>query len=135
MHINVRDILTEDVGYRRTYMITGEHPSFESVQLTKDIEGEVTISRLEAGLMVQGTVLVGIQLECHRCLSAFSHPVKVSFTQIYAERPAPEHEELPIQDDQIDLVPLLEQEILVSLPIKLLCRPDCPGIQDGPATV
>ena len=133
MHINVRNILAEEVGYNRTFKITDERPPSELVQLTKDLEGEITISRLETGLLAKGTVSTEIQLECHRCLSAFTRPVTVNFSQVYREQPRPEEEEQPIIDEQIDLVPPIEQEIMVHLPIKLLCRPDCPGVEDATA--
>ncbi len=127
MHIGVRDFLAEDVGYNRTFTITGERPELEGVLLTKDLEGEVTISRLDDGLLVEGSLTAEIELECHRCLRSFTRPAAVRFAQIYTERPA--DDEMPISGDQVDLAPLIEQEILVNLPIKLLCRPDCPGVE------
>ena len=36
-----------------------------------------------------------------------------------------------IVDGVIDIAPLIEQEIILNIPIKVLCRPDCPGIQDA----
>jgi hypothetical protein len=78
MHINVRDFLAESVGFSRAYKISGERPALATVVLTHDVEGDVTIARLE---------------------------------------------------DEIDLAPLMEQEIILSLPIKILDRPDCPGIE------
>ncbi|HEY6736974.1 MAG TPA: YceD family protein [Candidatus Saccharimonadia bacterium] len=137
MHINVRDFLAESVGYSRAYTISGERPQLESVVLTDDIAGEVTIAHLEGpSVLVKGHVKSGIQLECHRCLRTFSRPVEVKFKQVFAEQP--EDDDMPIIDREIDLAPLVEQEILLSLPIKILDRPDCPGIPvpDGnkPAT-
>jgi uncharacterized metal-binding protein YceD (DUF177 family) len=128
MHINVQDILAEEVGYRRTYTIANERPTFESVKLTQDLEGEITISRLETGVVVTGAVHTAIELECHRCLSTFTRQISIDFKQVYAPQPRPEEEELPIIDGAIDLLPLMEQEIVVRLPIKVLCRPDCPGV-------
>ena len=128
MHINVRDFLAETVGYNRTYTITGERPQLESVIITADVGGEITISKLEsASLLVQGRLATEVQLECHRCLRTFSRPVRVNFKQIYAEQP--EDDNLPIVGQEIDVAPLLEQEIILSLPIKILDRPDCPGLQ------
>jgi uncharacterized metal-binding protein YceD (DUF177 family) len=128
MHINVQDILAEEVGYRRTYTIASERPSLESVKLTQDLEGEITISRLETGLVVTGAIATEIELECHRCLSTFTRQMNIDFKQVYAPKPKLEEEEMPITDGAIDLLPLVEQEILVRLPIKVLCRPDCPGV-------
>jgi len=127
MHINVRDILTESVGYSRAYKIAGERPELENVQLTASIEGELTVARLEVGVLVKGKLATEIELECHRCLRTFNRPVAVSFQQIYTEQP--EDDELPIIDNEIDIAPLAEQEIILSLPIKILHDPICKGVE------
>lgn len=128
MHINVRDFLAESVGFSRAYAISGEQPELESVQLTEAINGDVTIAKLpEASVLVEGGISTAIQLECHRCLRTFTRPVSVRFKQIFAEEP--KDDDLPIVDSEIDLAPMMEQEILLSLPIKILDRPDCPGIE------
>jgi uncharacterized protein len=128
MHINVRDILAESVGHSRAYKITGERPELEGIRLTRDIEGEITISRLDTGLLVRGHISTEIELECHRCLRTFDRPVEVNFSQLFTQ--APDADEFPVEDDTIDLAPLLAQEIIVSLPIKILCKPDCKGIEN-----
>ncbi len=127
MHINVHDILAKDLGFQRSYTIHGERPVFKDVKLVADLEGQLHISRSESGLLVNGTIKTEIELECHRCLRTFHCPVTVTFSQSYRQDPG--DDDLPIVDGQIDLVPLIEQEILVSLPIKILCRPDCSGIE------
>lgn len=127
MHINVTEFLAKEVGYNRTFKISGERPDLESVKLTQDLEGELTISRLESGLMVEGRIATEIELECHRCLRTFTRPTSVKLSQLYSEQPA--DEDMPIEDGDIDVAPLIEQEILVHLPIKILCRLDCPGVE------
>ena len=132
MHVNVREFLAEDVGYRRSYAITGEEPHLEGLTLTKPINGEVSISRLEDGLLVDGAVSTELELVCDRCLRSFTRPIGVKFEQLYRDHP--DDDELPIDaHDEIDLAPVIQQELIVSLPIKLLDRPDCPGI-DGQVT-
>jgi uncharacterized metal-binding protein YceD (DUF177 family) len=130
MHINVRDILVESVGYSRSYKISGERPDLDGVRLTRDIEGEITISRLDSSLLVRGQISTEIELECHRCLSTFSRPTRVNLAQEYAEDPG--DEQMPIVDGEIDLAPLIAEEIILDIPLKVLDRPDCPGIQDAP---
>lgn len=131
MHIDVHDILVESIGHNRTYTITGEQPKFESVVLSQPIDGTVTIGHLEDGVMANGRVQTAITLECHRCLCTFDRPVSVRFSQIFAKNPDPKDDALPIIDDQIDLAPVIESEIILSLPIKVLHDPDCPGIIDA----
>jgi uncharacterized protein len=127
MHINVHEFLAEDVGYNRTFAITGERPTLNSVTLTQPVNGSITISRIDEGVLVEGDIETEIELECHRCLRTFARSVAVSFAQIFAE--APTGDDMPIIRGDLDLAPLIEQEILVNLPIKLLCRPDCPGVE------
>jgi uncharacterized metal-binding protein YceD (DUF177 family) len=127
MHINVRDFLAESVGYSQSFAISGERPNLESVVLTADIVGDITVTRLQTpSVMVKGEISTEIQLECHRCLRTFSRPVRVHFKQLFAEQP--KDDDMPIIDREIDIAPLIEQEIILSLPIKILDRPDCPGI-------
>ncbi len=129
MHINVRDIQAESVGYSRSYKVTGEHPNLEAIRLTKDIEGEITVSRLESGLLTQGRIETEVELVCDRCLRTFNRPASVTFKQMFADDPG--DDEMPIVDREIDLAPVVEQEIILSLPIKILHSPDCRGIEDA----
>ncbi|HEX3082256.1 MAG TPA: YceD family protein [Candidatus Saccharimonadia bacterium] len=128
MHINVRDILVESVGYNQAYKIAGERPELEDVRLDQDIEGEITVSRLDESLLIRGQIQTAVQLECDRCLSTFTRPMTVSLAQEFAEHP--QGDQLPIDDGEIDLAPLIGQELILSLPIKILDRPDCPGLKD-----
>jgi uncharacterized protein len=129
MHINVRDFLAESVGYNQAYKISGERPKLEGVVLTQNVEGEISVSRLDASLLVRGQMQTEVQLECHRCLRTFTRPVHFSFEQEYAKSPI--DDQLPITDGEIDLAPVIGQEILLGLPIKILDRPDCPGIPEA----
>jgi uncharacterized metal-binding protein YceD (DUF177 family) len=127
MHINVRDFLSESVGFSRAYKIAGERPKLETIQLTKDIKGELTIARLETALLVKGHIETETSQVCDRCLRTFSRPAKVKFEQLFSESPG--DDEMPIIGYEIDLAPLVEQEILLGLPIKLLHSPTCEGQQ------
>lgn len=128
MHINVRDILAEEIGFHRAFFFEGETPQMEDVDLANAISGEVKITRTDQGLAAKGQFETEIKLECHRCMRTFVQPVKRHFHQGYSEHPV--DDELPIEGSEIDLAPLLRQEILVGLPIKILCSPDCDGVAE-----
>jgi uncharacterized protein len=127
MHLNVSDLLVKELGYSHDYQIMDEHPPMLSLTLTKPVNGVVTVTKLEGdSLDVKGRVSTQLELECHRCLRSYTSATEIRFHQVFASRPA--DDELPISGDLIDLAPLIEQELIVSLPIKLLCQPDCPGV-------
>src|SRR4051794_19608998 len=115
MHINVNDLLAESVGYNRTYKISGERPELEGVQLARDLEGEIQISRLETNLLLNGRVSTAVELECHRCLSTFIRPMKFKLAQEFSESPV--DDQMLIEHDTIDIAPLVEQEIILNTPI------------------
>ena len=129
MHINVRDLLVESVGHNRTYKISGERPDLADIRLTRDIEGEIQISRLDSSLLVSGQLLTEIELECDRCLRTFTRLIRSNLHQEYSENPV--DDQMPITNETIDIAPLAEQEIILGIPIKRLCRKDCPGIEDA----
>ena len=126
MKINLSDILVQDLGYNRQFNIEGEALELSSVKLTGPVNGEFTVFRNESGLLVSGRVEADIELDCHRCLATFERHIRLGFSQPFSERPG--DDDMPIVGGEIDLAPLIEQEIILSLPIKLLCRVDCEGV-------
>lgn len=126
MRIDVRDILIEDTGFSRSFAFADERPELDNVTLTAPIDGEVTITKLEDTVQAEGRFETTIELECHRCLRTFELPVRHSFSRSYAEQPS--DDDLPIDNCEIDIAEAIRDEILVRLPLKLLCQPDCPGI-------
>jgi uncharacterized metal-binding protein YceD (DUF177 family) len=130
MHVTVREFLKEDIGYRRTFEITGERPVLEGITLTDDMNGDVTIARIDDGLLVSGVIHAEIELSCDRCLRSFTRPERVQFSWIYREKPA--EDELPIVKDKIDLALLINQELILAQPIKQLHSPDCDGVDGKP---
>ena len=125
MHIDVRDILFDTVGTAKSYSISDERPVLENLELTEPVDGEVTLTRLDEGILLTGQVKAALQLTCDRCLRTFSRPLEVRLEQLYSERP--QEDELPITQFKLDLAPAIRQELLLALPIKQICGPDCPG--------
>lgn len=128
VHINVREFLAEDLGFRRTFAISSETPKTDQLSLAGPIDGEVTLTRLEDGLASRGSITAPVQLDCHRCLRPFTRQTTIKFEALFRDNPM--DDDLPIdrRRGEIDLLPLIEQELLVAQPIKLICELDCPGL-------
>lgn len=125
MHVDVRDILFDTVGTAKSYDISDERPSLENLELAGPLNGEATLTRLDEGIMLTGRVNTAVRLTCDRCLRTFSRPLEVRLEQLYS--PEPKEDELSIGQFKLDLVPAIRQELLLALPIKQICGPDCPG--------
>lgn len=130
MHINVKDILAGDLGYRKDFEISDEHPSLPDLSLADGINGAVAVTRLEDGLLVAGQAKAELNLECHRCLRPYSQTFQVEFGgQFRFGAFLPEADVWPIQKDMtVDIAPLIRQELLLAVPIQLLDLLDCPGL-------
>jgi uncharacterized protein len=83
------------------------------------------------GIDVDGTVSapwVGI---CRRCAEPVSGELRIHVHERYADAPlaGPSDEEIyPIDDDDIDLGPLVRDALVLELPMAPLCRQDCAGL-------
>jgi uncharacterized protein len=92
--------------------------------------------RLEAvmeGVLVTGTAQVVLEGECARCLEPISDDVEVRFQElfVYADQnvdPDEEFEVSTLQNDLVDLEPLLRDAVVLALPFQPLCQDDCPGL-------
>lgn len=94
-------------------------------------DGPVTLdARLAAlsdGVVVSGEVRANWTGECRRCLASLGGEVVVRVQELYQSRPR-DPEAFPIEQEQIDLEPMVREALLLDTPTAPLCRDDCAGI-------
>jgi uncharacterized protein len=107
----------------------------------------VTAQLIKLGNTVQcnGSVGGALTLQCQRCLEPAQLPLDVKLHTIYTEGPGTAAasldgeavaDETDVEDvdyahhdgDIVDLWPLLREELILSLPLTVLCREDCRGL-------
>jgi len=136
--INVVQLLKEPVGSSQSHDISGTIGE----EVEGFVEGKAKLIHSSRGVLVQCKLNAEVKLICSRCLDTFLCPI--SFTA--------EEEFLPISDvpgdlglsspeqsdgftidnkNILDLSELIRQYTLLNLPMKPLCRPDCPGIKEA----
>jgi uncharacterized protein len=89
--------------------------------------------RLESvieGVLVTGTATVSTRGECVRCLTEVSGTLEVDVQELFVhpESEATEEEASRLEDDLVDLEPLLRDGVVLDLPFQPLCREDCLGL-------
>jgi uncharacterized protein len=135
--INVAQLLKEPVGSSRSYTIDGVIDE----EVKGPIKGSVKLIHTNRGVLAQGELDVDVRLICSRCLDSFwchlAFPLEEEFlTTIDVSSGVPlslaeEPDEFTIDENNIlDLSELIRQYTLLNLPMKPLCRPDCPGIKE-----
>lgn len=127
--VRVGDLLREPGSRRRIEMSvdaerieTSAASTIPGTPLTLD--GEVTA--MAGGVEVIGTLGFDWYGECRRCLDDVTGHEDVEVREI-AQREPLDEEIYAIDEDLLDLEPLVNELVLANLPLAPLCREDCPG--------
>lgn len=132
---NVAQLMKEPVGSSQSHDIGG----MINEEVEGLVEGKVKLTRISQGILVQAKLAVELKLQCSRCLDMFSCPISFDVEEEFlstadfgsAASLAEESQGFTIDNENmLDLDELIRQYVLLNLPMKPLCRPDCPGIKE-----
>ncbi|MEH3034104.1 MAG: YceD family protein [Aeromicrobium erythreum] len=88
--------------------------------------------RLEAvmdGVLATGTASARVTGECVRCLRDLDDDLVVDLQELYVYDPSDDdEEELALDEDLLDLEPVLRDAVVLALPLNPVCDPECPGL-------
>ena len=87
---------------------------------------DLVLESVQGGVEAAGAVATRWAGPCRRCLDPIEGDLEVEVRELFVDR-AVEGETYPIDHDTIELVPLIREAVLLSLPLAPLCREDCPG--------
>lgn len=141
----VRQLLVDTLEIRRR---TGARREFRAVTEFPDlaagdfsvVDGRVAvdlvIEAVTEGVSATGIVSGEWTGPCRRCLEPIVAPFEAEVHEIFERHPT-EGETWPIEDDRIDLAPVVRESALLALPLAPLCGDDCagPDPQRFPTTV
>ncbi len=110
-----------------------------SIPQGQPMDLQVRMESVHEGVLVTGTVSATAVGACVRCLDELDLRVDNHFQELFVwpdrakhhrevDAEADEQEEHQIEDDQIDLEPVLRDAVLPNLPFQPVCRDDCPGL-------
>jgi uncharacterized protein len=88
---------------------------------------DVRLESLHDGILVSGKVRGVAEGECVRCLTEVSLPVRVEFQELFAYS-FDEAFDYTVQDNLVDLEPVVRDAVVLSLPFQPVCQEDCPGL-------
>jgi uncharacterized protein len=88
---------------------------------------DARLESLHDGILASGDVTATADGECVRCLIDVSIPVEVEFQELFAYS-FDEAFDYTVQDDHVDLEPLVRDAVVLSLPFQPVCQEDCLGL-------
>jgi len=114
---------------------TGDGIELDSseMELLGDVSFKGTVSNIGNAYSVDGTIKAKAGYTCDRCLAGFTSDLRMPLNRVFSEtgfqaEGFDRDDVEKMTGDQIDLAPQIREELLLSLPIKSLCREDCKGI-------
>lgn len=100
---------------------------------TGPVRARLIVSNTGSVLTVEGEIAGKLTLACGRCLEPYVYDFEVPLNETYA--PAAdgdkEGEVIPFTGDMLDITPEMLKSIIISLPMKMVCIDECPGLCPG----
>jgi uncharacterized protein len=94
------------------------------------IEVELRLEAVMEGVLASGRAEVTLSGECARCLEPLEDDLEVTLQELYVypESDAEEDEASRLEGELLDLEPVLRDAVVLALPFRPICTPDCPGL-------
>jgi uncharacterized protein len=127
-------------GSQREVSRTVPAPADLGIEVLRVPEGapvdlDLRIEAVMEGVLVTGEARVSLEGECVRCLEPIDDEVDVRFQELFlyddqgTDGGDPDDDEVSmLEDDLLDLEPLLRDAVVLALPFQPLCEDDCPGL-------
>ncbi|EYT51875.1 DUF177 domain-containing protein [Kocuria rosea] len=137
--IGVRDLEHRPGTMRRLEEVVPAPENFGNALIGapegSDIDLDLRLESVHDGILVSGTAAVAIHGECSRCLDPIDYDLDVDVQELYVFDPAADGGEdseddqmYEVQDETIDLEPMLRDAVITQLPFQPVCREDCQGL-------
>lgn len=131
MKFNLASLLEEPVGSKMSFGIDEAQQELAEDVRVGFVRGTIEFTRTDRGIFAEGQLHSQVQPDCARCLETFSQPLDLHLEAQFGSPPIePQGEEIfPIGvKGVLDLTEALREYILLNLPMRPLCKPDCRGL-------
>lgn len=150
MRIALADVRRGPVRWNEVVAPDDEGLELPEIVSLGPIETKGEVMAVDADILVRGSLEYAQSLDCDRCLEATKSDVQTDFDYLVrmvepgaeSTRAVPSHRDeleevelsgeqlttLTVEDDTIDLMKLVQEQILLQVPMKPICRPDCKGL-------
>ena len=139
MFLDVKDLAVRKVHIRKSYAPGSIDYGLSEVKQSEPLEANATAELLEGQIRVTGELQTKIEMVCARCLEPVVEEVHRDFDLFYQPllKGTPNDEERLKDDDTeigffegegLFLADVLKEQVLLSLPMKVICQSDCRGL-------
>jgi uncharacterized protein len=139
MFLDVKDLAVRKLRIRRNYAPGSIDYHTAEIKQTEPLQVTATAELLDGQIRITGELETKIELVCARCLEPVVEDVNRAFDLFYrpvAKDLKPKEDRLKDDDTEIGffegeglfLADVLKEQVLLALPLKVICRSDCRGL-------
>lgn len=138
----IQQTLTEKEGWVKEIVLQATQNRFLSDQ---PIRGSLSVSETAKNISVKGEIHFSILATCDRCLKDYEIPMDIFFDRVLSplfesKRQKTMEKELDIElteedigfsyyeGEEIDLKPIIQEQIVLAQPMRYLCKKECKGL-------
>lgn len=127
--VNVADLRAHPGRSRRVVIETPVEYGIElaSTDPEGDLVATLDLRSITGGLMVHGDITYPLRLTCYRCLAERSEVGTVRVRELIESVPDDDADYV-LEGDDVDLEPVVRDQVTLSLPLLPLCREECRGL-------
>ncbi|WP_430882832.1 YceD family protein [Fusibacter sp. JL216-2] len=134
MRINVSDVLNGKVvsiPVELEMQLDNEIMTDHGIESAKPVRLEGQVYKVDDDVLVDVTYEVELKLSCDRCLKDVTMKIDGRITRdiLEEQHQDPDHEAMQILiDHELDLQYVLKEDLLLNMPMQVLCDPECQGL-------
>ena len=139
MFIALEQLEEEPVRFEETFAPDQMEYATEGLRQVAPLKVAGIASLLGAEIHVRGSLATQLELECARCIEPVAQTVKRDFDLYYRSLDeSPEQDEIAVprgeeelgfySGDGLLLEDVAKEQVILSLPMRSVCRPDCKGL-------
>ena len=130
LRLQVGFLLSAGPGACRTFPLSiPQRLQVHEDLFVESLVGELVLTRAKEGILLQGQLDISHLRECDRCLEAFEHKFALEIAELFALPSLVDKSAFRIDgNSEIDLAPLLREEVLIEASYRAVCRGDCRGL-------
>ena len=138
MFLDIHELARQKISFDQT-LPPGRIDFGEDVWQVEGLEVHGWAELVESEIRLRGTLRTAVEVPCARCLERTRRPVEMQFDLFYRSiQTISRSEEVEMKGEDLDigfyhgdglwLEDALREQILLSLPMKSICRTDCAGL-------
>jgi len=139
--VDLKDLAQEKISFSASFDPGVVDFGSDSIRQVGPLDWSASAERAGAEIRINGTLTTTVECPCSRCLEAARVTISKPFDLFFRER----DEEMFDEDEEIELneedtrtafftgtklaiSDILREQVLLALPMKVLCRVDCKGL-------